>query len=101
MNITHVKLALSSDKTIQRIRTAIDNTHRKGFSVDHVMDSKGKRNFLSVRVRGGKLSITDRNNTDITQLIVKVLRDRKEAMNKDIERNQEVLTKEQIRQYTK
>lgn len=71
MNIPALKAALKSKATVARIRRAIYNTHKLGYSVDHVADRKGKRNFLAVRVRDNKLQITDRHNKDVTQLIVK------------------------------
>jgi hypothetical protein len=73
MNKTAINAMLSSTETIRRIKTAIKNTSKNGYSVDHVKNKKGK-NFLAFRVRSGKLEITDRNGKDITQMIVKAIK---------------------------
>jgi hypothetical protein len=69
MNKTSIKAMLSSTATITRIKTAIKNTSKNGYSTDHVKNKDG-RNFLAFRVRSGKLQITDRKGLDITKMIV-------------------------------
>lgn len=76
MNITAVKAMLNNPRTVDRLRKAIYNTHKLGYSCDHVKNSK-KKTFLAVRVRDHKLQITTRKGIDITQLIVKVVQDLK------------------------
>jgi DNA-binding IclR family transcriptional regulator len=71
MNKTAIKAMLSSTATISRIQTAIRNTSKNGYSVDHVKNKSGV-NFLAFRVRDGKLEITNRKGVNITQLIVSV-----------------------------
>ncbi|AFK66732.1 hypothetical protein COPG_00136 [Colwellia phage 9A] len=74
MNITAIKSALSNQVTVDKLRQAIHNTSKLGFSTDHVSNRKGK-NFLAVRCRGGVLSIHDKDYKEVTQLVVKVCRD--------------------------
>ncbi len=83
MNITAIKSALSNQVTVEKLRSAIHNTSKLGFSTDHVTNRKGI-NFLAVRCRGGVLSIHDRNYKDVTQLIVKVCRDILKEKNRPI-----------------
>lgn len=70
MNITAVRAMLTSKSTVEKLRQAIHNTNKLGWSCDHVRNRNG-RNFLAVRVRDGKLEVTTRTGKDITQLIVK------------------------------
>lgn len=83
MNITALKAALKSKDTVSRIRKAIYNTSVLGWSVDHVPNRQGK-NFLAVRVRDGKLEITDRKFKNVTQLIVTICQNIKMLENKKI-----------------
>lgn len=73
MNITAVRAMLSSQDTVRKLRQAIYHTNKLKWSVAHV-SNRNNKTFLGVRVRDGKLIISDRNNNDITQLIVSVLR---------------------------
>lgn len=74
MNITAIKAALSSKSNIDKIRQAIYNTSKLGWNCDHVRSHRTGKNFLAVRVRDGKLGITDRKGKDVTQIVVNVAR---------------------------
>lgn len=72
MNITAIKATLNNPANIDKLRQAIYNTSKLGWSCDHVRSHRTGRNFLAVRVRDGKLEIRDRKGKDVTQMIVKV-----------------------------
>lgn len=69
MNKTNLKAFLSSPASRKRLANAIRNCRENGYSNDHVSNAKG-RNILAVKVRDGKLEITDRKYNDVTAMII-------------------------------
>ncbi len=69
MTLPAIKAALNSKELVKRLRVAIHNTSKKGYSCSHVRNRNG-RNFLAVRVRDNELQITTRTGQDVTQLVV-------------------------------
>lgn len=68
----HVK-NLSHPTTIERIRAAAENVLRRGFSVDHVLNSKGAA-FLAVRMTERGLEIRDGSGAVVNDTVLAAVR---------------------------
>lgn len=65
--------SLTHPKVTDNLRVACFNVLRKGYSVDHVRNSKG-RAYIAVRRDRGFLVFTDRDGKDITRKVAKTLK---------------------------
>ena len=63
---TAISAILNNNHSRLRLRDAIYNVGRLGYCVDHVYNSKGKV-FLAICAKGGKLTITDSQGSNVTK----------------------------------
>ena len=66
LNTSAIKAILNNKYSRLRLRDAIHNVGKLGYCIDHVYNSKGQV-FLAIRVRSGKLIISDNKGYNVTR----------------------------------
>lgn len=69
---TAIKAVVNNNHSRLRLRDAIYNVGALGYCVDHVYNSKGKV-FLAIRVKAGKLIISDNKGRNVTHQFKQIL----------------------------
>lgn len=66
LNTSAIKAVLNNTYSRLRLRDAIHNVGKLSYCVDHVYNSKGEI-FLTIRVKAGKLIISDNKGQNVTR----------------------------------